>query len=110
MEQAGRRCGWLPMMSVQLSGCKQSAAWGMWEYSMGCLGALVDGATLLHVIQTLGYEVAFMFAAAQWISSWHWQYQDVANNGSVVSASADATDGFRCCCKLKNNGVAIITS
>jgi len=31
----------------------------------------------LHVIQTLGYEVAFMFAAAQWISSWHWQCQDV---------------------------------
>lgn len=36
----------------------------------------------LHVIQTLGYEVAFMFAAAQWISSWHWQCQDVANNGN----------------------------
>lgn len=34
----------------------------------------------LHVIQTLGYEVAFMFAAVHWISSWHWQCQDVANN------------------------------
>lgn len=58
---------------------------------MACSWAEAVWATL-HVIQTLGYEVAFMFAAAQWISSWHWQCQDVANNGNHCVSF--------CCCLL----------
>jgi len=54
----------------------------------GCCVFIVGGGrhTMLHVIQTLGCEVAFMFAAAQWISSWHWQCQDVGFEWKTMEA------------------------